>query len=150
MRPKVVESLESLRGDAYIPCDALKKENAVLQLIEDMKKAVFPHTEHEAKELYRICASVGARQESLYMAHYISRRKRWWKKLKVDDEVEVSEPVLTDLLVDNACLSRQGKWMILTAGHENPTYETASEAWMRQHGRIHIREHQTVVEGIIV
>ena len=51
--------VESLRGGAHaiaedMGADALKKENAVLQLIEHMKKAVFPFKEHEAKELYRI------------------------------------------------------------------------------------------------
>ena len=143
--------VESLRGDAYTVAEdmgtgALKKDDAVLQLIEHMKKAVFPLKEHEAKELYRIGTSVGgplARQPGESMAHYISRRKRWWKKLReLDDKVDVSETILTDLLLDNAGLSRHEKLMILTATHENPTFETASEALIRQHGRVHINEHR--------
>ena len=144
--------VESLRGDAYtvaedMGTDALKKEDSVLKLIENMKKAVFPLKEHEAKELYRVGTSVGgplARQSGESMAHYISRRKRWWKKLReLDSKVEVSDAILTDLLLDNAGLSHQEKLMILTATHENPTFETASEALIRQHGRVHIRESRS-------
>ncbi len=49
--------LEGLRGDAYLVAldmgaDELSKSFAVPSLVERMKKAVFPHQETEAQELY--------------------------------------------------------------------------------------------------
>lgn len=119
-----------------------------------MKKSVFPLKEHEAKELYRVGTSIGgplSRQNAESMSQYISRRKRWWKKLaELDSKLSVSDTILTDLLLDNAGLSRSEKLMILTATHDSPTFESASEALLRQHGRIHIRESRNGPRSVAV
>ena len=56
--------LESLRGDAYIVTQdlghtVLKTENAIEEIIEAVKKQIFPLQAQEAKELYRVGSSVG-------------------------------------------------------------------------------------------
>ena len=141
--------LEGLRGDAYAVAEdlgslKLKSSDAVPALIEAMRRAVFTLKEHEAKELYRMGTSIGgplSRQAGESMTQYISRRKRWWRKVKeLDEKLQVSDTILTDLLMDNANLNRSEKLMILTTVHDSPTFESVSEALLRQHGKIHLRE----------
>eukprot|EP00439_Symbiodinium_sp_Y106_P066578 s1546_g10.t2 len=75
--------LESLRGDAYIVAQdlghtVLKKANAIEEIIEAVKKQIFPLQAQEAKELYRVGSSVGgvmSRQPGESMTSYTGRRK---------------------------------------------------------------------------
>ena len=75
--------LESLRDDAYIVArdlghTVLKKENAIEEIIEVVKKQIFPLQAQEAKELYRVGPSVGgvmSRQPGESMTSYTGRRR---------------------------------------------------------------------------
>lgn len=54
---------------------------------------------------------------------------------ELDSKLQVSDAILTDLLLDNAGLSRGEKLIILTAAHDNPTFESAGEALLSQTAR---------------
>ena len=75
------------------------------------------------------------------MTSYLSRRNRWWRKLKqLDDKVQISEGILTDLLLDNAGINRQERLMVLTALGGSVKTEDAEKALIKMHSRIHLLE----------
>ena len=84
------KSLESLRGDFYIVAqdlghEVLKTADAIEQIIDAVRKLIFPLQAQEAKEWCCVGASVGgvmARQAGESMTSYRSKRKRWYKNLK--------------------------------------------------------------------
>ena len=105
MMSKVVEGL---RGDAFIIAqqigfeklkqggdDELQIKPGVDQLIDAMKKSVFPLTTYEAKEMFRQYTKPNgslSRQSGESMYQYVSRRRRCWQLLKeLDKEIELSE-----------------------------------------------------------
>ena len=141
--------LESLRGDAYIVAQdlghtVLKKENAIEEIIEAVKKQIFPLQAQEAKELYRVGSSVGgvmSRQPGESMTSYTGRRKRWYRKLKeLDNSLEISDTIRADLLLDNCGLDRKERLMILTAVGDKPSFEAIEKALITQHGKLHFLE----------
>ena len=141
--------LESLRGDAYIVAQdlghtVLKKENAIEEIIEAVKKQIFPLQAQEAKELYRVGCSVGgvmSRQPGESMTSYTGRRKRWYRKLKeLDNSLEISDTIRADLLLDNCGLDRKERLMILTAVGDKPSFEAIEKALITQHGKLHFLE----------
>ena len=113
-------------------------------VIEAVRKHIFPLTEQESKELYRLGTETGgllSRQAGEPMVSYIARRKRWWKKLQqIDKGVVISEPILTDLLLDNSGLSRQERLMVLTAMGSSTKLEDACSALVKMHSKIHTLE----------
>ena len=130
--------LDSLRTDAYVIAEDLGPEilgskDNIPSVIEAFRKHIFPLTEQESKELYR--------QAGEPMVSYIARRKRWWKKLQqIDKGVVISEPILTDLLLDNSGLSRQERLMVLTAMGSSTKLEDACSALVKMHSKIHTLE----------
>ena len=61
------------------------KEGGVEQLIETLRKFVFTNVRSEYKELYRIGhqrKGLLSRQAGESMVSYITRRRRWWTKVK--------------------------------------------------------------------
>ena len=148
--------LESLRGDAYIVAQdlghtVLKKENAIGEIIEAVKKQIFPLQAQEAKELYRVGSSVGgvmSRQPGESMTSYTGRRKRWYRKLKeLDNSLEISDTIRADLLLDNCGLDRKERLMILTAVGDKPSFEAIEKALITQHGKLHFLESKAASQG---
>ena len=141
--------LDSLSGEAYIAAEDLgteilfSKEN-IPKVIEAVRKNLFPLVEQESKELYRLGTQIGgilSRQAGESMTSYLSRRNRWWRKLKqLDDKVQISEGILTDLLLDNAGINRQERLMVLTALGGSTKTEDAEKALIKMHSRIHLLE----------
>ena len=141
--------LDSLRTDAYVIAEDLGPEilgskDNIPSVIEAVRKHIFPLTEQESKELYRLGTQTGgllSRQAGEPMVSYIARRKRWWKKLQqIDKGVVISEPILTDLLLDNSGLSRQERLMVLTAMGSSTKLEDACSALVKMHSKIHTLE----------
>jgi hypothetical protein len=133
--------LDSLHGGAYtlaedLGSQALVQPDAIEKIAELVRGHIFPLTDQEAKELYRMGTAIGgalSRQPGESMVSYTNRRKRWYRKLKqLDKSVEISEGVLVDLLLDCSGLNRQEKLMVQTATHGNATW--------RMHGKIHVLE----------
>ena len=141
--------LDSLRGEAYIAAEDLGTEilfskDNIPKVIEAVRKNLFPLVEQESKELYRLGTQIGgilSRQAGESMTSYLSRRNRWWRKLKqLDDKVQISEGILTDLLLDNAGINRQERLMVLTALGGSTKTEDAEKALIKMHSRIHLLE----------
>ena len=141
--------LDSLRGEAYIAAEDLGTEilfskDNIPKVIEAVRKNLFPLVEQESKELYRLGTQIGgilSRQAGESMTSYLSRRNRWWRKLKqLDDKVQISEGILTDLLLDNAGINRQERLMVLTALGGSTKTEDAEKALIKVHSRIHLLE----------
>ena len=126
-----------VRLNAYVIAEDLgpkilgSKDN-IPSVIEAVRKHIFPLTEQDSKELYRLGTQTGgllSRQAGEPMVSYIAHRKRWWKKLQqIDKGVVISEPILTDLLLDNSGLSRQERLMVLTAMGSSTKLEDACSA----------------------
>ena len=132
--------LESLRNDAYtlaedLGAQALVQPDAIEKIVELVRAHIFPLTDTEAKELYRMGTTVGgalSRQPGESMLNYINRRKRWYRKLKqLDKGVEISEGILVDLMLDCSGLTRQEKLMVQTATHADRTMDSTCDALTR-------------------
>ena len=141
--------LDSLRGEAYIAVEDLGTEilfnkDNIPKVIEAVRKNLFPLVEQESKERYHLGTQIGgilSRQAGESMTSYLSRRNRWWRKLKqLDDKVQISEGILTDLLLDNAGINRQERLMVLTALGGSVKTEDAEKALIKMHSRIHLLE----------
>ena len=141
--------LDSLRGDAYIAAEDLGAEvlgsqDNIPKIIEKVRSNLFPLQEQESKELYRLGTQIGgmlSRQAGEPMTSYLSRRRRWWRKMKQQDKtVAISESILTDLLLDNAGINRQERIMVITAMAGSVEIENCEKALIKMHSRIHLLE----------
>ena len=141
--------LDSLRGEAYIAAEDLGAEvlgsqDNIPKIIEKVRSNLFPLQEQESKELYRLGTQIGgmlSRQAGEPMTSYLSRRKRWWRKMKqLDEKVAISESILTDLLLDNAGINRQERIMVITAMAGSVKTEECEKALIKMHSRIHLLE----------
>ena len=148
--------LESLRGDAFpiaeeLGMSVLKQPDAAVQLIEAVRNHVFPMKELEAKELYKMGTSssgILSCQTGETMTSYISRRRRWWKKLQsLNESISVSETIRADLPLEGANLDRKEKLMILTAVNDKLTIENVESTLVRQHNKIHVYDKTTKKEN---
>ena len=120
-KPKTMSMIiEALRGEAASTAMDIGKDKLVQvgegtndegyhELIEDIRKMVFPFARAEAKSLYKAghkTHGVLSRQTTEPMVSYISRRRRWWTQLKkMDPTVELSSTVRGDLLLECSGLS---------------------------------------------
>ncbi|CAE7418365.1 GIP [Symbiodinium sp. CCMP2592] len=141
--------LDSLRGEAYIAAEDLGAEvlgskDNIPKVIEKVRTNLFPLQEQESKELYRLGTQIGgmlSRQAGEPMTSYLSRRSRWWRKMKqLDKTVSISESILTDLLLDNAGINRQERIMVITAMAGSVKTEDCEKALIKMHSRIHLLE----------
>ena len=81
--------LEGLRGDAYLAAQDMGLEKLLTptgidELISRIRAQVFPLRQQEARELFRVGQLPHgplSRQSTESMTSYISRRRRWWRKL---------------------------------------------------------------------
>ena len=75
------------------------------------------------------------------MVSYISRRKRWWNMVKkLDKSMVISDAMLGAFLLDNAGLSEQETFMVLTSTGNNTNFDKVKDVLILQHGRIHLRK----------
>ena len=81
---KVVgQIVDCLRGDAH----QTAMDIGMKTLIAGIKKLAFPMSRHEAKTLLKVgqnTKGVMSRQKRESMLAYISRRRRWWTRLKLN------------------------------------------------------------------
>ena len=99
------KSRDSLRTDACVVAEDLGPEilgskDNIPSVIEAVRKRIFPMTEQQSKEVYRLGTQAGgllSHQAGEPMVSYLACRKRWWKKLQqIDKGVVIREPILTD------------------------------------------------------
>ena len=113
-------------------------------LMEGMRKMVFPFSRAEAKTLFKSghkTKGVLARQSGEPMSSYVSRRRRWWKKLKhMDSSVGLGDTVLGDLMLEASGLKEDQQRMILTSTANNREFEKLAAALVEQYPSVHLDE----------
>ena len=143
--------VEALRGEAaLVAMDVGMKKlmhpngKGFEELVNAMSKTVFPQAQAEAKELYQVGHKHRgplSRQSAEPMISYVSRRRRWWAKLKrLDPTVDLSPSLLGDLMLDAANLGKVEKLLVLTSTGNNREFDKIAEALMKQHAKIHVDE----------
>ena len=75
------------------------------------------------------------------MTSYVSRRTRWWVRIKeLDLQFSVTETLLADYILDCAGISPDQKLMILTSTSSIKTRAPIEVVLRKQHSRLH--EHK--------
>ena len=140
--------LEGLRGDAYLAAQDMGLEKLLTptgidELISRIRAQVFPLRQQEARELFRVGQLPHgplSRQSTESMTSYISRRRRWWRKLlEMDDGVSLSDPMRGELLLEGSGLSKTEQLMIKTAAGDNQSFDVYAKFLLEFHGQIHLR-----------
>ena len=143
--------VEALRGEAALVAMDVgmatlmdTKMTGFDELLKAMTARVFPQAQAEAKELYQVGHKHRgplSRQAAEPMISFVSRRRRWWAKLKkLDPTVDLSTSLLGDLMLDAANLGKVEKLMVLTSTGNIREFEKVAEALMGQHAKIHVEE----------
>ena len=96
--------LDSLRGEAYIAAEDLGAEvlgsqDNIPKIMEKVRSNLFPLQEQGKQGTIQVGDSNrrhAQRQAGEPMTSYLSRRRRWWRKMKQQDKtVAISESILT-------------------------------------------------------
>ena len=142
-RSSIVEGLsdEALLIAIDLGVGTLNTPTGVKQLVDKMRETIREAMDDEISELYRLGAQTSGplrRQRGEPMQSYISRRKRWWTRIReLDSSFNVSETLLADYLLDCAGLTRDQRLMILTSTQNVRTQSAIEDALRKQHSRIH-------------
>ena len=107
---KTINSIvEALLGEAAVVAmdvgvTTLLADGGWKKLVEAVRVHTFTNVRTEAKELYRIGhqrKGILSRQPGEPMISFVSRRRRWWDKLKkLDGSIELSTAIRGDLMLD--------------------------------------------------
>ena len=148
--------LEGLRGDAFLVArdmglDALATKGGLDELVERIRKMVFPRATEEARELFRAGQRVGgplARQQGESMVSYCSRRRRWWRTLcELDPTISLSESMRAELMLELSGLSRQEQLVVKACATPTKsglattqlTFEAIADVLIEQYASVHLR-----------
>lgn len=84
-----------------------------------------------------------SRQPNEPMSSYIMRRRTWWALLQqLDSEIQVSEGILAEQMLQNANITEDQKLMIRTTLGGKLKVDTVADELLNQHPRVHERERQ--------
>ena len=130
----VQKVLEGLRDEAFekardIGADVLTQHGGLRQFIDKLRDVVFPRASEETRELFKTGQKPGslAHQNQESMLSYVPRRRRWWKLLKtLDWSIEVSEPMIVELLLELSNLSRQEIIVIKACAPDARSFESVA------------------------
>ena len=142
----IVEGLsdEALLIAIDLGVNTLNTPTGVKQLVDKMRESIREAKDDEISELYRLGAQTTGpliRQRGEPMQSYISRRKRWWTRIReLDSSFNVSETLLADYLLDCAGLTKDQRLMILTVTGNVRTQSAIEDALRKQHSRTHESE----------
>lgn len=113
-------------------------------LLELFETALKPRKTLEARELYAAGSRDGgmmSRQMSEPMSSYIMRRRTWWALLQqLDPEIQVSEGILAEQMLQNAFITEDQKLMIRTTLGGKLKVDSVADELLNQHPRVHERE----------
>ena len=146
MASNIIDSLtdDALKLAMDIGVDEICERGGVEKLIAAIETHVTQSKDDEARELFHAGTRPDGplcRQHGEAMQSYITRRKRWYDRMHLlDGTYTVSEPILTDYLLDNARLTNEQKLMIRTVCGNRRKFDEIATALKHQHARIHERE----------
>ena len=139
--------IESLRGEAaFVAMDlssaTLMANDGFKDLVNAVRKHVFPQARAEAKELYRVghrTKGVMARQPTEPMVSYVSRRRRWWRLLtSLDKAAHLSETIRGDLMLEASGLTETQQLMVLTSVNNDRDFDKVAGALLEQSPNAHL------------
>ena len=108
--------------------EELAADAAVQTLMDRIEANSARFKKDEARELHRAGSRTVApmcRQTGESIISYISRRRRWYKRLRfLDESTVISENILSDSLMDCSGTSEQEKLSIRTLAGESTDFET--------------------------
>ena len=143
MRSELVHRiLEGLRGDAFMAArdlglDKLTQENGIRDLMDAIKKVVFPRASQKAREVFCVGQRPHgplSRQFGEAIGSYISRRRRWWSTLR-DPSIRLSESMLTELLLEGAGITQQQILVIRACAGTNRSFESVASILVEHDSR---------------
>ena len=146
--PLVNRVIEGLRGDAFsiardLGLEVLSAPGGLIRLVNEIKAHVFPRAKEEAKELFRAGQKQGgplSRQPSEPMLSYVQRRRRWWAMLReLDDSMEFSDSLRTELMLELSGLNRQ-EILVVKACANTKDFEGIAKVLVENYSGIHLRE----------
>ena len=152
---------DGLRGDAFVAAQEVCFDNlceivdgrpcGIDTLIQHMRGMVFPVTEHESKELFRLFCRRGgplSRQNGESMKRYVSRRRRCRTLLvQMDPVIHLSEGHRSDMFVDLSGLTREERVMVQASISNERGSDRVAEALIIQDPHMHLRESQRRAKG---
>ena len=117
---------------------------AVKTLMDRIEASTARYKKDEARELHRAgCRTSGplCRQTGEPMISYISRRRRWYKRLKqLDGTTVVSENILSDSLIDCAVMNEQEKLSVRTLAGDSTEFDVIATHIQKICRDIHTKE----------
>ena len=124
--------------------EELAAETAVQTLMDRIEANSARFKKDEARELHRAGSrTVGpmCRQTGESIISYISRRRRWYKRLRLlDESTVISENILSDSLMDCSGTSEQEKLSIRTLAGESTEFEVIATHMQRICRDLHTKE----------
>ena len=144
--------LEGLRGEAFmVACDLgldkLTQENGIRDLMDAIKKVVFPRASEEARELFRVGQRPNgplSRQFGAALGSYISRRRQWWSTLReLDPSIQLSESMLTELLLEGA-VTQQEILVIRACAGTNRSFERVASILVEHYSGVTMKDSHTL------
>ena len=146
---KIVDGLtdDALRVSMDLGESVLSKTTGIIELITALEEWVGSFKEDEARELFHMGTKSDGpmtRQNGEPMTSYITRRTRWYARLKsIDPNVSVSENILVDYLMDGAGISQNEKLMIRTVCVNDYKFDAVALVLRKHHARIHLVEKRS-------
>ncbi len=120
------------------------KKGGIDLLINEMREYTRPLKEIWAKELRQQGGKPHgprSRQTGESMSSHIFRRERWWDRLKnLDENIQISEGIRADMLIESSGLDRDRWLMVLTSCTNSSMFEVVAGALRKQHLNIHDQE----------
>ena len=147
--PLITSLIDALSDDALkIAMDMTEEElaadTAVQALMDRIEANSARFKKDEARELHRAgTRTVGpmCRQTGESVISFISRRRRWYKRLRfLDDSTVISENILSDSLMDCSGTSEQEKLSIRTLAGESTDFEAIATHMQRICRDLHTKE----------
>ena len=78
------------------------------------------------------------------MVSFVSRRRRWWKQLKVlDPTIELSSTIRGDLMLESSGLTKVEQLMVLTSAKNEHDFDAVAVALLEQHAKTHLDDKKS-------
>ncbi len=154
--PLGLRLVEGLRGDALklaqqLKMEDLSKSTGPDQLLKLFAENLKPRKAQEARELFAAGSKDGgilSRQQNEPMSSYVMRRRAWWSALQdLEEDMRVSETILSEQLLMNAGITEDQRLMVRTMLQGNMSFNRVAEELLAQHPRLHDRERRQKGKG---
>ena len=121
------------------------------RLIKEIGDLIFPNSKDDAQDIFRAYNKLGgilSRQSGETMVSFVDRRHVAWQTLTdLDDSLQIGPSYRTDLLLDNAGLTKDQKLMVQASIQNSKDYDKTVKALKFLFNKIHHGEKSNTHEG---